>query len=411
MPHNTRRVVAAAAAERGADGRDSSKRSGNPNISAPKKRAKTDKPTKSSKGKGPKNNKQTELVPGPDSSGRIAALEKQVSDIKKHLDKKDTETKQCSDLLLQMKQSMDNISKQLQGGPSNSVELSTEVSGTPDMGHSPAANIVVDEDIQGNADPLSCHNAIANLSSHSRVRVSNFMSSSVSIYDHVTQKNREKVWSGEFIDLSLLSPSHHYSSPNEEFNIAWRSGDDGDTPAFSLVQKSKSKIKSFAQWESLFDIYHAIYVAKSALQSQASALVSYKNNVRMLHSKNADYLAYDETFRTLRLQKGWAWDHKPGDLMWSAAFPTLPKGRPDQDSQPFLPKGNKANNPSKRGRYCFKFNDPQGSRCTAGDCLYPHVCSVCSKPHPRSKCRSAARARGSFGSSQPGAAPPSKGRV
>lgn len=197
------------------------------------------------------------------------------------------------------------------------------------------------------------------------------------------------------MDLTLLSPSNHYASPDDEFNIQWRAGSEGASPSLSLVPKSRSKIKSFAQWETLFDIYHAIYVTNPHLMKESSSMLAYKKNIKRLHVKNADWRSFDESFRTLRLIKCWAWDAMPECLMWEAAFPTLPvNNNPTTDSpQASLPKGDGSRRPASKDRsqvnICWKFNALTESRCFEPEsCRFKHVCETCLGNHPLSKCTS-----------------------
>lgn len=374
--------------------RKSRSKTGTASVSKPKNNTKGASKAKSNK-RTPNQKTPLEVTPVPDTKGRVTVLEKQMAEVQTLLKKQTKDSKQNADSLLQMMAEMSKKLDMLAGSTGTEVIDKDGSGGESDSEREEELDKTKSTNSNKGTVNFPCYeknsfSLISRLPSDSRERVSKLVSSTISIGDHVSQKERKKVWTGEFMDLTLLSPSHHYAAPEDDYSITWRSAGGNGPPSLDLVpKKNRSKVKSFSQWETLFDIYMAIYVENPVLQAEGSDLLTYKNNIKHLHSKNADWFSYDESFRTLRLQKGWAWSHRPEALLWSVAFPAFPSAAPEKET-PF-PSKNGSNGKhylgrKGKGRFCFKFNDQFGVRCLSDSCEYKHICSICSENHPRSKC-------------------------
>lgn len=245
------------------------------------------------------------------------------------------------------------------------------------------------------------HKNISDLPPGTRERVSTHASSSLPIYAHVSEKIRQKIWANEFVDMAILSPSRGFSNPTEYAflsTVEQEHEEDGRVSKLAVISQNKPKKLTHSQWDLCFEIFQAIYTANPNLQHEGTALCAYRGNVRQLANCGADWVAFDESFRSLRVSMGWTWDHKPGNIMWSVTLPALCKPQ----SQPFRSQGEggkfgkrKSSAPITKG-LCYKFNSFDGSKCQHGEkCRYRHACRWCDGVHAASKCPSGQSAKNS----------------
>ena len=116
---------------------------------------------------------------------------------------------------------------------------------------------------------------------------------SLGMYDYarpidlkVTDKQRNLIWSNQYIDLGSLLDN---SDSQETLQVV--SGEFGQTLRIA-PQKATKKITSLGQWCDAFMIYITVYTRK--FPQEIPLLTTYMRNIKLLHSKGGDFLFYDE---------------------------------------------------------------------------------------------------------------------
>ena len=193
---------------------------------------------------------------------------------------------------------------------------------------------------------------------------------------HISQAMREKIVSGQYIDLENLleSPIDNVNklSINREGHLI-----------LAPVEK-KSKITNIQSWSDAFIIYSSIYV--SAHPDKAQALLKYMHNIRTgaKRTSGLGWKVYDQQFR-LRLASdpvGNSFDKIDYELwliyMASTSF--------SEQSSSSLVQG-------PTTLKCYDFNYRQ---CFKGNCRYLHLCLNCNFAHPYRYCVRNRAVRGQF---------------
>ncbi|XP_033747961.1 uncharacterized protein LOC117332980 [Pecten maximus] len=186
-----------------------------------------------------------------------------------------------------------------------------------------------------------------------------FMSTSIPLADMVCLSIKEKIWAGEFVDLSTLSRKE----PNT-FEMVIRQNGTG-SPVVQWVPKTKSKSLSIDQWTSLFHSFVAIYCQKKPQDFEA--LLKYMSVIRKLATKQADWAYYDSAFRHLMAEKeSYHWEHVEWEL-WHEAM----SRKAFANKNTSYPKGT-----------CWRFL--QGRFCSG--CKFLHKCPYCNGDHTPNMC-------------------------
>ena len=200
---------------------------------------------------------------------------------------------------------------------------------------------------------------------------------------HVDETLKEKIKSGDYVDLSKLLPKDRLSQQEDQrMQIVNRNGQ-----TFWIPVNDNQSINSFAKWEVAFRAYTDIYARANPHRS--SELIQYSH---IIHTIVSQYIwenvyDYDKDFRLHMARypdRNWsiilqqAWSMRLKDRLRSSEF--MGSRTPSQDYHK-SGHNNKHNNEA-----CRKYNR---SKCNFGSaCKFEHKCSYCFKMgHPILKCR------------------------
>ena len=228
--------------------------------------------------------------------------------------------------------------------------------------------------------------SILNLPGATQGRVSKFITKSLSLHGHVSEKLRIKVWSDEFVDLNSLLPE--VSLVHQDMTLTIRPEGDSGCPAICVATKPKAEIRTFHVWSKAFDIFCSVYLLKPTNIMHAPQFLKYRHTIRSLCERGGNWRGYDESFRALRGVEGWAWDEIHSELWLHAAQPSIPKVA-TASKQPFLNKGQG----SRTNGLCFTFNS--SGQCPFNPCRFRHMCRWCGGGHPGVRCPTSKRKTGS----------------
>ena len=178
---------------------------------------------------------------------------------------------------------------------------------------------------------------------------------------HVSDKIREKIMKGLYVDLATLLVNSKTADLDEKVMVL-NSKDE-------LVTKAKTtkSITSIKMWTDAFLIYISIYT--SLHQDKFQEMLKYMHDVRIGSDRSGNWKAYDEQFR-LKL----------------VSDPTKSWGEIDPELWLLYMGGQSSLTPSTKpilGK-CYSFNY-QGY-CTNTSCQYTHSCLKCSSNHPAKLC-------------------------
>lgn len=103
-----------------------------------------------------------------------------------------------------------------------------------------------------------------------------FVSPRVPLHASVSAKTKEKIWSGDFVDLSTLK-----DADVEELTFNIRTG------AISSTVSSKKKFLSIEQWTDAFNTFASVYRLK--YPAEAEGLSAYMGLIRQIADKNGSW--------------------------------------------------------------------------------------------------------------------------
>ena len=202
-------------------------------------------------------------------------------------------------------------------------------------------------------------------------RVASLVLPTLALHAYVSEKTRDRIWAGEFVDLYALLPESALDQP--DYSLTLRPGGEGGNPAVCIMPKTETFIRSFSQWSRAFQIYMSVLHVMLAPK-----MLKYLHVVRNISERGGNWRGYDESFRTLMRSEGWAWDCINYELWFNAV--QLPSPRvPPQTGPPFLNRGT-GNRPR---RDCWAFNQGRCMRCP---CPFRHLCRWCGGAHPGFRC-------------------------
>ena len=213
----------------------------------------------------------------------------------------------------------------------------------------------------------------------------NFVSAAIPLGNHVSHKIKQKIWGGEYVEMSELC----VEATEQKFSVVFSQQHD-DNPSLAMTSQSKPKpIASFAQWQSAFNTYVAIYAERRA--SETTDLMKYAETIRELAHKfpGKAWQYYDQQFRYARQSNHMSWANlhmelyvKCISLHGVGQAPTLGNRRFEQ-ARPATPLHQQSAFQNKV-RFCYRFNS--GRACDASACKYRHACMACQGTHPRVAC-------------------------
>ena len=198
----------------------------------------------------------------------------------------------------------------------------------------------------------------------------------------VTEKQKQKIWSNQFIELATLLDPHVHA----EVELTIISGP-GEPIQFGPAKKGKS-ITNLGQWCSAFEIYISVYCQKDP--SAVTSLLTYMNTIKTLAHKDGDYQTYDREFRMMRETMNLPWDLVHNGL-WLECRDIVVRNKQKKfingNNDSF--RGKSSNNKSSQGKhpfgYCFRYHS--FGKCGRASCLYKHACYECKdEKHSILKC-------------------------
>ncbi len=180
------------------------------------------------------------------------------------------------------------------------------------------------------------------------------------------------------------------------------------------LSQSRKLIRDLATWVQCFTIYSSVIHTK--FPEQVPALLGYMATKSVSYYKWPSWILYDQQFRQEAAETGainwtkidggihaYCFNGQSKDLdPWCTKCNTLDHTNASCPTRRFPEAGTSgtkraaafASGPARKRpppgsvrEPCKKWNRPEGPNCNFGDCIYLHICQVCSKPdHPRSKC-------------------------
>ncbi|XP_070552503.1 uncharacterized protein [Ptychodera flava] len=135
------------------------------------------------------------------------------------------------------------------------------------------------------------------------VGVSHFTSLSVPLGATLSDKVRQKIWSGGFIEFSALLSK----TKQEQYTLCVQNPGDSDTPSFQLVPTEKHiPINSIDKWISAFQVFAAVYTSK--FPHEAPALMKYLEVICNLAASGGNWRFYNVNFRLMKQSTPLPWD-------------------------------------------------------------------------------------------------------
>ncbi|XP_067044266.1 uncharacterized protein, partial [Acropora muricata] len=203
-----------------------------------------------------------------------------------------------------------------------------------------------------------------------------FISSSLPVDAHVTDKIRAKICNQEYIDFGTL-----LANPvlDNRYSITVGNAESGAVPSLCLEPVSKPKqITSIEAWTSCFLIFVGIYTSK--YPAEAPALMKYGEIIQDLAARGHNWRYYDRNFRFLRQKQASAfpWGVLHGELWLRAQSPLTKKPQPANVVKPRA----RTDLPRVPQGFCFKFH--RGLACSG--CSFKHSCFKCSGEHRATLC-------------------------
>ena len=208
----------------------------------------------------------------------------------------------------------------------------------------------------------------------------------------VSDKIRDKIWSGQYVDLTSLLDTQHDDTAT--FQIVSNAGE----PLRLAPHKPSNKITSLSKWTDAFLVYFTIYTRK--YPDQVPKLTAYMQLIKRLAIKGGDFLFYDREFRYLRQSGHSGWDVHLD--LWLEARDFRGSSNNTQttnNSKQYNTNNNRNNNNSFRGQsrtpnksphpmgYCFRYHTT-GHCNNFAACSFRHTCytPACGGRHPVTAC-------------------------
>ena len=204
----------------------------------------------------------------------------------------------------------------------------------------------------------------------------------VSCFDNVGQciplKLKQKIWGGQFIDLSLLLKSakdiHDSLGGQGEIKIQ-----DGKV---CIVKSNSGSYLTIEKWTNAFMIYTSVMLEK--YRSRAQEFLKYMRDIRLAASRSQGWFKYDEQYRLRKAnnpESSWGIINQEFWLLYIAGQGACESQTSSNNAKPFSGKGVV----SAVTQYCYLFN--QGKKCNFFPrCRYRHNCRRCGGKHPEVNC-------------------------
>ncbi|CAI5799351.1 finger 703-like [Podarcis lilfordi] len=197
------------------------------------------------------------------------------------------------------------------------------------------------------------------------VKVATHQSTDFILGNHLSQKKRNKILNGDYVDMFTLLPPTKLMGKGERR----RSSGKGR-------YRTPRAERTFENWLDGYQVFMAVVCA--AYPRRSMDLVAYLAHVRRAHALAGEQaaLTYDENFR------------RNASLLPSTRWDLTDPNYWGEDVNPYIEKKNLASAKAgktevKRRRLCWEFNRGACSRPT---CKYLHECDRCWGNHPASAC-------------------------
>lgn len=122
----------------------------------------------------------------------------------------------------------------------------------------------------------------------------------LSLGSTISDSLKNKIWSNEFVDLSLLLTTIH----NKAQALPLVVQGDGNEKQIA-VQENTKHIKTIDQWVSSFSVFMAVYCHK--FKDAAPDLIKYMDTIRNMFKQKGDWYQYDIEFQRSKLQLQISW--------------------------------------------------------------------------------------------------------
>ena len=106
---------------------------------------------------------------------------------------------------------------------------------------------------------------------------------SLVLHVHVSEKTRDRIWAGKFVDLYALLPESALDQPHHP------AGGEGGNPVVCIPPKSKTSIRSFSLWSRAFQIYLYVLLVKPGNAMIAPKMLKYLHVVRSISERGGNW--------------------------------------------------------------------------------------------------------------------------
>lgn len=210
----------------------------------------------------------------------------------------------------------------------------------------------------------------------------------------LSMKVIEKIWSGEFVEMSTLVSNKDVDGYDEKaFRIC--SLNDGTV---KLAESDKPRWLSFDTWRRAFDKFSAVRAMK--FPAEAAHLLKYANIVSELCARGGNHNFYDRQFRLLKQTSQIPW----GELHVELWLMSINRRNPPAQRQGTMPSmsfqpSSGQGHASRRGQggraipkgSCYSFHGGSGECSRGSQCIFSHRCPQCGGAHSLLQHNSASR--------------------
>lgn len=191
------------------------------------------------------------------------------------------------------------------------------------------------------------------------------------LHSKVNNKIKEKIWAGEYIQLSQIHQEH------VEGDFTFQMGRDG---LLGITPTVKKTFLTIEKWTDAFNIFASVRRLK--FPQEMEGLSTYQNVVRNIANAGGDWYFYDTNFRKLKQGcEDVSWASLEHELYAIALTRRRYDSRGQMSRSSMQPKGKPLSGHSVGA--CYKFN----SGTTCNGCRFKHICSYCGlSSHPKVKC-------------------------
>ena len=202
-----------------------------------------------------------------------------------------------------------------------------------------------------------------------------FNSASNPLGSAVSNAIKKKIWSNEYIDVSLLIKDES-EKLDRDFSVTIKHQNGKPSIAMSTPVPTKRSL-NINEWTDAMMVYGAIYTVNKPLESPG--FFKYVRTVRDLSTKcqGNRWSYYDNQFRKLKATMGWSWGWINWELYFAVITPINNNSDQKSKMRPFrsrVPKG-----------FCWSFH--RDGSCALKNCSYSHSCYLCKKSHSASECQ------------------------